>query len=65
MSTVRKKEDGGRPLPEVVYISVTVGRFQRRGLVRVNQHDDDYLMKTTCDLVKFCGGEATFCEITT
>ena len=34
------------------------------GLVRVNQHDEDYLVKTTSGLVQFCGGDATFCQIT-
>ena len=38
--------------------------IRHRGLVRVNQRDEDYLMKTTSSLVTFCGGDATFCQIT-
>jgi len=103
-----KNQDGGRPLPGVVYISVTVGRranqnsceSDRRGLYlkktiypqlcqttsglmelevvisaavarkatgissreSARQGLGLYLMKTTSSL--FCGGDATFCQIT-
>ena len=45
------------------YISVAL-LVKGWGLIRVNQYDKDYLVKPTSSLVKFCGGDATFCQIT-
>ena len=44
------------------YISVAVAhKATGNGM---NHHNEDYLVKTTSGLVKFCRGNATFCQVT-
>jgi len=58
-----KKQDGARPLQEVVYIFVVVAR-KVIGIGSCESARRGYPMKSTSSLVEFCGGDATFCHVT-
>ena len=55
-SSVQQTQDGRRPITGVVYISVTVARIRRQGLVPMNQRDEGYFVKTTSGWI--CGADA-------